>query len=543
MNILSFIFILLVVLPVWGDWFTTQSPDNCPAGPRYRRNWSSLSDTDKKNYMNIVLKMKQTNVPVRSGGMVRSLYNLFVDMHSNAVNTNVWHGTSNFLVVHRWFIYQYESALRYICRVYGASMNPPITDCCSIALHYWNWEVDYENSTTDSYIPQDHSAIFDTNYLGPAPVPNPVSYTVNGVMINAKNWPTVTELNNNPDPNLFTSSSSRYGGLTYTLKRWMDSTDYPLTTGPVWIINRMNSTANYGTYDGSIEATPHSTPHIWMGFQMETMSSVDDPLFMLHHSNVDRLYALWQDCWDYELIPSSQLTTKQYQALNPISSGSATKTDPFSGQVYDVGIDTHMDYWWITSSSRGVLTKQDTVIFPQAEWPRPRDMHFMGNATQTGFGGMYYVYSDDNIVSLIQQLATTGSSFCPLNTKWRLVNVSPSSKRSISDKDKDRSENDKSCERNIKSKWDEYKNNGHNDNDAWTQLVNWDCQNTPKIELTDKLEAWMSMTGLGPELWDRVCDSVSAKWAAKHGGNANGNNGNGNGTNGNGNGNNGMNHQ
>jgi len=340
-----------------------------------------------------------------------------------------------------------------------------------------------------------------------------VDYTVKGVMINSKSWPTVTALNNNPNPNQFTN-----GNTAYTLKRWMDSSSVPLTTGPVWIIDRMNSTANYGTYDGSIEATPHSTPHIWIGFQMETMSSTDDPFFMLHHSNVDRLYALWQDCWDYELVPASMLTTKQYQALNPIS-GSNAKVDPFTGQAYDVGIDTPMVYWWRTYSSRGVLTKEDSVIFPQAEWPTPRDMNFMGNATQTGFGGMYYVYGPDNIVSLIQQLSTNTSSFCPLNTKWRLVNVGSSSKRSISGKDKDdRSENDKNSERNIKSKWDEYKKKGINDTDAWNQLVDWDCQNTPKIELTDELEAWMNMTGLAPGLWDRVCDSVSQKWATKHGG-------------------------
>jgi len=179
-----------------------------------------------------------------------------------------------------------------------------------------------------------------------------------------------------------------------------------------------------------------------------------------------------------------------------------------------------MDYWWRTFSSRGVLTEEDSVIFPQAQWPTPRDMNFMGNATNPGFGGMYYVYGPDNIVSLIQQLSTSSSPFCPLNTKWRVVNVgSSSSKRSISGKDKDnRSYNDKNTEVNIKSKWDEYKKKGNNDTAAWTQLVDWDCQNTPKIELTAQLEDWISMTGLAPELWDRVCDSVSQKWATKHGG-------------------------
>jgi len=240
---------------------------------------------------------------------------------------------------------------------------------------------------------------------------------------------------------------------------------------------------------------------------------------MLHHSNVDRLLTLWQDCWDYELVPSAKLTTKQYQALNPIS-GTGAKVDPFTGRAFDVGIDTPMLYWWKCFSSGRTATKQDSVLFPQSNWPTPRNMHFIGNATQTGWGGMYYVYGTDNIVSLINQLSST-SKFCPLNTQWRLVNVDtdPSSKRDISRKGKEhRSNNDRSCEGNIKSKWDEYKKKGHNDNDAWKQLVDWDCQNTPQIEITEHLEAWISMTGLTPDLWDRSCDSVSTKWTKKHGG-------------------------
>jgi len=511
MNILIFIFLLLVVLPVWGDWYLTDAPENCPPGPRCRRVWSSLSDTEKKNYMNLILKMKSTNIPIRSG-LTRSLYDVFVDMHSNAVNTAVWHGTSNFMVVHRWLVWQYESGLRYICRKYGSTLNPPITDCCSIALPYWNWEVDYENSTTDNYVPQDHSAVFDTNYLGPAPVPNTVDYTVQGATINSNSWPTVTATNNNPDPNYFSSGK----GLTNTLKRWMNSVEEPFTTGPVTIINLMNSNPNYGAYDGSVEATPHSTPHIWLGFQMETMSSPDDPFFMLHHCNVDRLFALWQDCWDYELVPSSALTTNQYQALNPIS-GNIKKVNYQTGKAYDVGIDTSMLYWWRSSGSGRSVTNQDSVLFPQANWPKPRDMHFIGNATQTGFGGMYYVYGPDNIVSLIQELSST-STICPKNTQWRLVNADcGSSKRGISRKDH-RSTNEKNCHGFITSKWEELKKNQKNDTEAWKQLVEWECQSTPKVELTPQLEAWISMTGLEPALWDRVCDSVSEKWTKKHGG-------------------------
>lgn len=38
----------------------------------------------------------------------------------------------------------------------------------------------------------------------------------------------------------------------------------------------------------------HDGPHNWVGGIMATASSPEDPVFWLHHSNVDRLWAIWQ---------------------------------------------------------------------------------------------------------------------------------------------------------------------------------------------------------------------------------------------------------
>jgi len=106
-----------------------------------------------------------------------------------------------------------------------------------------------------------------------------------------------------------------------------------------------------------------------------------------------------------------------------------------------------------------------------------------------------------------------------MNTAWRLVNIDNSGvKRDVSGKDKEKkkSENEKNTQGFIKDKWEEFKKD-KNEKDAWKQLVDWECQNTPQIELTEQFEAWLDMTGLGPELWDRDCDPVSAKWEKKHG--------------------------
>ena len=44
---------------------------------------------------------------------------------------------------------------------------------------------------------------------------------------------------------------------------------------------------------GTLEATPHNGVHNWMGGNMATMLSPRDPLFYLHHSNCDRIWANW----------------------------------------------------------------------------------------------------------------------------------------------------------------------------------------------------------------------------------------------------------
>jgi len=44
---------------------------------------------------------------------------------------------------------------------------------------------------------------------------------------------------------------------------------------------------------GLLEATPHDRVHVWIGGQMATFVSPLDPIFWLHHCNIDRLWAEW----------------------------------------------------------------------------------------------------------------------------------------------------------------------------------------------------------------------------------------------------------
>ncbi|KAI9598169.1 hypothetical protein BDF19DRAFT_433724 [Syncephalis fuscata] len=51
---------------------------------------------------------------------------------------------------------------------------------------------------------------------------------------------------------------------------------------------------NFNDFWARIEGTPHSGVHVNIGGRFATMASSTDPLFFLHHANVDRFWAQWQ---------------------------------------------------------------------------------------------------------------------------------------------------------------------------------------------------------------------------------------------------------
>ena len=53
------------------------------------------------------------------------------------------------------------------------------------------------------------------------------------------------------------------------------------------------------------EGGPHAAPHSFIGGPMLDMLSPSDPLFFVHHANVDRIWALWQDYNDHDQIETS----------------------------------------------------------------------------------------------------------------------------------------------------------------------------------------------------------------------------------------------
>ncbi|KAB8231515.1 tyrosinase family protein [Aspergillus alliaceus] len=99
---------------------------------RVRRDWRTFSTLQKKAYINSVLCLQ--NLPSRTPAHVapgaKTRYDDFVATHIN--QTQIIHYTGTFLAWHRYFIYEFEQALRDEC---GYTGDYP----------YWNWGADAEN--------------------------------------------------------------------------------------------------------------------------------------------------------------------------------------------------------------------------------------------------------------------------------------------------------------------------------------------------------------------------------------------------------------
>jgi tyrosinase len=117
----------------------------------------------------------------------------------------------------------------------------------NFALPYWNW-------TNNPQIP----AIFFTGSL------NDTSRAVGPTSKLSSSWVGPTAMSNVMGTSSFTTFASNSA-----------------TT--------QSSSAGAGT----LEATPHNNVHGWCGGDMNTYMSPLDPLFYVHHANIDRLWVVW----------------------------------------------------------------------------------------------------------------------------------------------------------------------------------------------------------------------------------------------------------
>jgi tyrosinase len=291
-----------------------------PGGVRVRPNAATLSDTQKTAYVDAILALKQKPSPWIEG---LNTYDTFVLWHRDAFDCglNAAHMGSAFLPWHRQYLRLYEEQLQ--------SVDP------GVVLPYWDWTVD---STPDSYVWQD-------DLMGGNGDPAEGEAVTTGPFRKG-NWEIAVFDNGDPDRFGYITRDFGASALAPTLPTSADveaALEIPTYDAAPWnaTVPAATSFRNFleGWRDCAAESCDpvdgigptctgghelHNRVHLWVSGEfafahelrgghamsspepspsaastgevfgtMAANSSPNDPVFFLHHANIDRLWNLW----------------------------------------------------------------------------------------------------------------------------------------------------------------------------------------------------------------------------------------------------------
>ncbi|KAF3020245.1 hypothetical protein E8E14_012263 [Neopestalotiopsis sp. 37M] len=267
--------------------------------PAVRKEWRTLNTTEKQSYIEAVKCL--TTKPAISG--FTAAINRFDDhqaVHSDQTPNIHWVG--HFILWHRYFTATFEKNLREECGYTGGQP-------------YWNWSLDVSSANDTNSTAVFSSPVFDpeTGFGGNGPY---------------------VETNTTTNP--FNLTGRTGGGCVvngpFTQDQFSVNVPSPhcLTrdfTPPIMnsfaqqsLVDVVLATEDYTAFARAIENVPsfdrpniHGSGHFGVGGALGTIgdayNSPGDPLFYLHHAQLDRILTLWQ---------SKDLSVRTNQVGGPI---------------------------------------------------------------------------------------------------------------------------------------------------------------------------------------------------------------------------------
>lgn len=262
-------------------------------GPRdqlVRREWRTLSTRDKQRYISAV-QCLQTKAPQLASRYAASK-SRFDDFQASHVDlTPNIHWNAPFLPWHRYFIHLYERELRTTCGYTGAQP-------------YWNWSLDANNEADVLKSP-----VFDpvTGFGGNGP------YIPDAEAAVFPNLPFVVPGRSGggcvPNGPFAKRNISLALGATLAYDPHCMRRDVsPLVVsraGNQGVVNNALASPNFYEFNKRVQGglqpdqlTLHASVHIGVGGNTGDIANVNsspgDPLFYLHHANLDRIWEQWQ---------------------------------------------------------------------------------------------------------------------------------------------------------------------------------------------------------------------------------------------------------
>ncbi|KAI1100189.1 Di-copper centre-containing protein [Jackrogersella minutella] len=261
---------------------------------RIRKSWDDVDDATRSDYVRAVkcLAAKPATVDKSiAPGAVNRLDD-FTYIHDN--QTNIIHVSGSFLPWHRIFVWQMEDALRNECGYKGT-------------IPYWD-PARFSQDPTASKVFDNSSFGGDGEYL-----PNdhgPYNITVPGLAINfttlhpagtgggcVKAGPFANfQISLGPTDKEVIDPANKYG-YQPNPRCLARNFDYPSSRDFLtWdTVTRLVGAPDVGTFHSILENDWHVKAHQFLGKDgLDLFTSPNDPIFYLLHSQVDRLWAIWQ---------------------------------------------------------------------------------------------------------------------------------------------------------------------------------------------------------------------------------------------------------
>ncbi|AWA41883.1 tyrosinase family protein [Pseudomonas sp. 22105] len=250
-----------------------------------RKEIRSHTAFERAAFINCLLTLK------RNGG-----YDKYVHWHHQVMKPTVhpWepqdpeyrngaHLGPAFLPWHREMLMQFEADLRAI--------DPQVT------LPYWDW-------TQDTFDPT-NSPVWSDEWMGGNGSPGDHDRVQTGPFAHQYgNWPVPAyPENGETEPGLkrqfgvLVTSLPTSADVDMAMREWLYDTP-PYDSGP-YTRGFRNRLEGWITQRGDPQVTTpgsqlHNRVHLWIGGNMLAMTSPEDPVFFLHHCNIDRIWANWQ---------------------------------------------------------------------------------------------------------------------------------------------------------------------------------------------------------------------------------------------------------
>lgn len=239
---------------------------------RIRKNAANLSGDEWTRYCKAIVALKHT----KPAGSDVNIYDQFVALHrcvwglrfagstGPAAGVDGAHNGPAFLPWHREYLRRYEEALAAID--------------ASVTLPYWNWGLG-EDGETDILFQDAHmgprGGIVNTGYFAP----------VNTTENDSLPWAIHTDL----QP--IGPALSRTGTNPAALLPSEEAVFEALEKTP---FSELRPALESGAGLTNDPRNMHNGVHGWIGGDMMAMTSPNDPIFFMHHAQIDRLWAIWQ---------------------------------------------------------------------------------------------------------------------------------------------------------------------------------------------------------------------------------------------------------